>query len=140
MTDEPDEFFRLTAHECAHAFVACYFGFDAARIRIGGGLKGGGRTSFGTPQNPVAMLAIIMAGEVVEQLLFGRAENCTGDHDQLTECLEKMGWAANDARLALIRRMTKRIVKTNLSDITRAAKQLTVPGNYTVHWRPGAIQ
>lgn len=141
MIELDDDFFKICCHELAHAYTARYFGVcDTAKIRVDGGLRGSGRTSIAAPQNPVALMAVLMAGEIAEQLIFGRAEGCTDDRAKLAECLHRIGWDADDERIAILRRMTKRIVKLGLSEITRTAAQLTEPGNFTLHWRAGAIQ
>jgi hypothetical protein len=134
--DLDQQWFRLCLHEMAHAHVAHRFGAaNPVEIRVNGGLHGGGHTRFkGT--NLVATIAVAQAGGIAERLVFGTAEGCKGDHAKLREYVEALGWDADDARIKIVRRMTKRIVAAGLADIVRAAEQLTRPGTYTVsRWR-----
>jgi hypothetical protein len=128
-----EEWFRLCVHEMAHAHVAHSFGAASAEIRINGGLRGGGHTCF-CGLNLAATAAVAMAGGIAERLVFGTAEGCRGDRATLAECVEALGWDEDDARIQILRRITKRIVEAGLVEIVRGAEKLTRPGNYSVRW------
>ena len=59
------DWYKVCLHEAAHVHVAHHFGTHTAKIRIGGGLRGGGHTRIDTPENSIAMLAVILAGKLL---------------------------------------------------------------------------
>jgi hypothetical protein len=125
---------RTAAHEVAHSLVAYQFGIDVIEIRINGGIHGGASTWFDGIENPVAELAVVMAGEVAEGLFFGRAECCKDDRARIAEILDQLGWSRDDARVKAIRRMVKRILESKLPELAYAAGKMAQPGIYEVQW------
>ena len=68
MIEDEIEWFRFCLHECAHSKVAHSFGIDTVRIQVRGGLRGGGYAQFDNFSNPIAALAVVMAGGIIEEL------------------------------------------------------------------------
>src|SRR5271169_6802503 len=127
---------RVCLHEMAHVQVAFAFGVsDYAKVRINGGLKRGGSGSTWIENgNFVGAVAVLMAGAIIEELVWGRAdEHCiANDYEKLAQYVACLGWAEDDERVTVISRMTTRVIAFELGQIIRAAKQLTEPGNFTV--------
>jgi hypothetical protein len=141
MTEVDDiEFQRYCTalHELGHVYVAWEFGVnEISEITINGGIRGGGGTWLNTQNNFAGVIASIMAGEIIEQLVFGRAEegSCKTDRAQIVEyCRSIPGWSENDPRLEILRRMTTRILRHNLWDLIKEAHKLAEPGKYKVQW------
>lgn len=135
--DPEFERYKIALHELAHSRISWEFSVnETSEITINGGIRGGGGTWLNTQNNFAGVLASIMAGEIIEQLVFGRADEgcCKTDRAQIVEYAASIGWSENDPRLETLRRMTTRILKHYLWDLIQEAHKLAEPGKYKVQW------